>query len=202
MNRGDMLRDQRGLALISALLLLLVISLMAVGVSTDTSMDVRIAGFIKFKTVSSASVESGLVATTDILEDNIYDAGWTPPVPGTPFAYPNLSANYSGNINVLATTKTDGTVNNDMHGVFYMDDNPNVDPVLQMTGDIAADVAVRPVVAIDSGGGSILVAQGYAGLGKGAGSGGGVHVFYDILGDATIGGALSEKAIYYRHVIK
>ena len=154
--------DERGMALISALLLIMIVSLMAVGISSDTSMDVRIAGYHKFKAVSFGYAESGSSAATEILEENIFDAGW----PGTPpFSYPLLSGLYNGTVTI-----DDGN--------FYMEDNPSGN-VVEMTGDIKADIIIQRLLSILATGGAIQMASGYEGVGKAAGAGG-VHVIYDI----------------------
>ena len=82
------------MAMVSALLLLLIVSLMAVGVSMDTSMDVRLAAYQRFKARSLGFAESGIMAATDILEENIFAIGWPNPSSPNPFSFPNLSPNY------------------------------------------------------------------------------------------------------------
>ena len=174
------------MVLIAALLLLLIVSFMAIGMSTDTSMDVRIAGYQKFKAVSFGNAESALNEGTEVLEDNIYEAGWTPPLP---IDYPNLSGQYIGTIKII----------ND--GNFYMNSNL-VSPPLQyvtMTGDIQAGVAFQRLLSKLAEGGATQMAAGYEMLGKGA-AGGGVHVLYNV--EATGTGAdqaLTDLGMHYRH---
>ncbi|MDF1578267.1 MAG: PilX N-terminal domain-containing pilus assembly protein [Desulfobulbales bacterium] len=192
--RTDFLKisdNQRGIALISALLLLLVVSLMAVGVSMDTSMDIRIAGYQKFKTRSFGFAESGMLAATDILEDNIDAAGWD--ASGGDLGYPNLSDLYSGSIMVKQS-----------HGNFYMDENSGCPPeqVLEMRGDIEADVVVQRLVAKQARGGAIQMAAGYAGLGKGA-AGGGTHRLYNLeAAGRDAAETRTDLAVHFRHVTK
>ena len=158
--------DERGMALISALLLIMIVSLMAVGISSDTSMDVRIAGYQKFKAVSFGYAESGSSAATEILEENIFDAGW----PGgiTSFSYPLLSGSYNGTVTIC-------------DGDFYMKATPTppCNNVISMAGDIDADIIIQRLLSMLATGGAIQMAAGYEGVGKGAGAGG-VHVIYDI----------------------
>ena len=174
--------DERGMALISALLLIMIVSLMAVGISSDTSMDVRIAGYQKFKAVSFGYAESGSSAATEILEENIFDAGWT----GT--TYPHLN-----------TISYNGTVTID-DGDFYMKANPSNNRVVNMTGDIKADIIIQRLLSMLATGGAIQMSAGYEGVGKGAGAGG-VHVIYDI---ETLGrGSDSAESLlgqHYRYV--
>jgi Tfp pilus assembly protein PilX len=181
--------NQRGIALISALLLLLVVSLMAVGVSMDTSMDIRIAGYQKFKARSFGFAESGLMAASDILEDNIHSAGFD-----APGDYPHPGAKYVGTIKIKAN-----------HGAFYMDANTAFyppEPVLEMTGDIVADAAVQRLVTQHAKGGAIQMAAGYSSSGKGAASGG-THLAYHVEAvgkDAAE--SRTELALHFRHVTK
>jgi len=176
--------NERGMVLISALLLLLIISFMAVGMSTDTSMDVRIAGYEKFKAVSFGNAESALNAGSEVLEDNIYEAGWT-----LPTGYPNLSAQYNGTI----------TINND--GNFYMNSNLGTPPLqfITMTGDIQAGVVTQRLLSKLAEGGATQMAAGYEMLGKGA-AGGGVHVLYNFQATGTgADQALTNLGMHYRH---
>ncbi len=190
-----LLNNQRGMALISALLLLLVVSLMAVSVSMDTSMDVRIAAYQRFKARSFGAAESGAMAATDILEDNIYDAGWDNPTPPNPFVYPNLSAAYD---DVVAG----GSIQIEQDGVFYMDKNTAENRIMQFTGEIAADIITQRVGSKLAKGGAIQMAAGYAGMGKGMG-GGGVQVVYNLLSSGFDSGqAESDLGVHFRHVTK
>ncbi len=173
------------MALISALLLIMIVSLMAVGISSDTSMDVRIAGYQKFKAVSFGYAESGSSAATEILEENIFDAGW----PGgiMSFSYPLLSGRYNGTVTID-------------DGDFYMKANPSNNRVVNMTGDIKADIIIQRLLSMLATGGAIQMSAGYEGVGKGAGAGG-VHVIYDI---ETLGrGSDSAESLlgqHYRYV--
>lgn len=158
------LAGESGMALISALLLLLVVSLLAVGLSMDTSMDIRGAAYQRFRARSLGAAESGMMASSDILESNIDESGWdaTPP-----FEFPNLSAEYVGTLDIVDS------------GSFYLEDNPTGDVTMTMTGDINADVIIQKGVGKLAEGGALQVAAGYAGMGKGLG-GGGAHILYNI----------------------
>lgn len=180
--------SQQGMALISALLLLMVVSLIAVGMSTDTSMDVRIAGYQKYKAVSFGNADAGINAGTEVLEDNIYDAGWTDLLP-LPVTYPYLSAAYNpGTIQIMQDEN------------FYMQENFNRLPYINITGQIAASVVVQKVNTKPAEGGASQMAAGYEGLGKGAG-GGGIHAIYNFEGTGTAAAqARTEIGVHYRHV--
>ena len=195
--RQDNLRglNQRGIALVSSLLMLVILSLMAISLSMDSSMNVRIAGFQRLKARSFGFAESGLFASTDLLEDNIYEAGWdNAGPPYVPFEYPNLSGNYVGALNILGD------------GVFYMADNPGTDgegdTVMTMTGDIQANVVVQRLIAKTATGGALQVAAGYAGIGKSQAAGG-THILYNIRSTGIEqNGTVSEVAMHYRVVTK
>ncbi len=182
---------ERGMALISALLLLLVVSLLAVGLSMDSSMDVRLAAYQKFRARAFGFAESGMMAGADILESNVADSGWddTPP-----FVFPHLSAQYKGTLDILANGLANGT--------FYLDENANENQTMAMTGDIEAAVITQKVVSGITKGSAMQVAAGYAGVGKGLG-GGGAHVIYNIQSTGTdASNATATVAMNYRMVTK
>ena len=162
--------DERGMALISALLLLLVVSLLAVGLSMDSSMDVRLAAYQKFRARAFGFAESGLMAGADILESNYSDSGWDNT---SPFQFPHLSSEYDGELTIDPDSSADVT------NTFYLQQNPNEDRTMAMTVDIAADVVVQKEVSKVTAGSAMQVAAGYAGVGKGLG-GGGAQAIYNI----------------------
>ena len=192
--------NQRGLALVSALLMLVVLSLMAVGLSMDTSMNVRIAGYQRLKARSFGFAESGLMASSDLLEDNIYEAGWD--ASGGDIDYPNLSGEYVGSLQIMQD-----------QGGFYMEDNPGSDgegdTTIRMSvdpdtneADIIADIAIQKLVAKTATGGALQVAAGYAGIGKSQAAGG-THILYNIRSTGIeVNGTVTEVAMHYRVVTK
>lgn len=186
-NLASPLAGERGMALISALLLLLVISLLAVGISMDSSMDIRFAAYQKFRARSFGAAESGMMAASDILESNIDDSGWdTSP----PFTFPHLSAEYVGTLKIVG------------NGAFYLDENLGENPTMAMTGDIPADVIIQKVNSVVAKGGAMQVAAGYAGMGKGLG-GGGAHILYNIEAAGTDADNVRTRvAMHYRVVTK
>jgi Tfp pilus assembly protein PilX len=187
--------NQRGMALISALLLLLVVALMSVGVSMDTSMDVRIAAYQRFKARSFGFAESGVMVATDILEDNIYDVGWDAAT--ADIDYKNLSPDYVGTLKIKQG-----------QGSFYMNKNVAEAVALKMdedvngSFDIKAEVTFQRLVMKVAEGGAIQIASGYAGLGKGA-SGGGTHLLYNVMASGSDSDrSQTDLALHFRHVIK
>jgi len=200
LRQGRPIAGEQGMAMVSALLLLLIVSLMAVGVSMDTSMDVRLAAYQRFKARSLGFAESGIMAATDILEENIFAIGWPNPSSPNPFSFPNLSPNYVGTINILMTTDSLGANNVDQNGSFYMDNNPKENPTLEMTGDINASIIIQLVGSQLSRGNALQMAKGYSGKGKGAG-GGGTNVIYNIMSQGTdADNSRSDLGLYFRHV--
>jgi hypothetical protein len=190
---GSRSLNQRGIALVSALLMLLVLSLMAFALSMDSTMNVRIAGFQRLKARSFGFADSGLMASSDLLEDNIYEAGWD--ASGGDIAYPNLSGDYVG---TLLIKKDQGT--------FYLMDNPGDDgegeTTMAMTGDIQANVAIQKLVSKFATGGALQVAAGYSGVGKSLAAGG-THILYNIHSTGVEqDGTSSDVAMHYRVVTK
>jgi len=186
-------QGQRGMALISALLLLLVISLLAVGLSMDSSMDVRGAAYQRFKARAFGASESALMAASDILDENclVDDAAlWDV---DAPFKFPRQSDQYVGVINML------------QRGGMYLDKNPTEAVTMQMTGDIEAEIRTQYVDSVKGVGGGLTIADGYAGAGKTA-SEGGTYVIYNIESRGRDGAQGTEQAtvdlaMNYRHVM-
>ncbi len=176
--------DENGMALIAVLVILMAVALMGIGLSSDTSMNIRIAGYEKYKLISFGYSESSLYATTDVLEDNIMDAGWQ----NDNIVYPYVSffsAIGSGNSIDIS------------EGDFYMSAGDVV-----YTGVINSTVAVNNQGSILSDGSAIQMAAGYEGIGKSAG-GAGVHIIYGMTGEGK--GSTDTKAtlgIDYRHLTK
>lgn len=179
---------QRGMAMVSALLLLLVVSLLAVGLSMDSSMDVRVAGYQRLSARSFGFTEAGLLSAADILEENVAVGGkWT-----DGDELPNKSASYQGLITVLL-------------GDFGMLLNAGAVPVLRMTGDINADIVIQRLTEMLSEGNAIQVAAGYSGGAGKASAAGGVNVIYDVAargGDFVAGETLASKNLgfSYRYI--
>lgn len=176
--------DEKGMALIAVLMILMAVALMGIGLSSDTSINIRIAGYEKYKLISFGSSESSLYATTDVLEDNIMDAGW----PNNNIDYPYTSATFSGTLGSSISVD---------QGDFYMSTGNVV-----YTGVIDSTVTVRNQGSILGDGQAIQMAAGYEGVGKASG-GGGVHVIYGMTGigkgSADIKTALG---LDYRHLTK
>ncbi|MBU0674355.1 MAG: hypothetical protein KJ950_06905 [Proteobacteria bacterium] len=187
--------SQRGMALVSALLLILVISVTVVGISMDTSMDVRIAAYQQFKARSFGFSEGGMIAAGDILEDNAFNAGWDNPADPAPFPYPNLSPDYVGD---SAGNKID--ILGD--GSFYMDENVTGDVKIRMKGDLKAEIRPQRLVAKITKGGALQVAAGYAGIGKGLGGGGATIVYNLVSTGHDADQTQTDLAMHYRYITK
>jgi hypothetical protein len=176
-----------GMALISALLLLLVVSLLAVGLSMDTSMDVRISAYQRFMARSFGFADAGMMAASDILEENAFESGWTGALP---LSFPHLSPQYTGNIMIL------------QDGAFYLNTNPNLQDIISMDGDLQADIATQYLSSQLAAGGAIQIAAGYSGTGKGTGGGGG-FILYNLEGTGWDANQTRTRlGLNYRYVTK
>ena len=176
--------NEKGMALVAVLLILMAVALMGIGLSSDTSLNVRIAGFRKFKLVSFGSAESSLYATTDVLEDNIDDGGWA----ANDNPYPYTSADFTGTLGSSIDVTT---------GDFYMNTG-----AVEYTGVINSTVTVSKEDSLLGEGQAIQMAAGYEGVGKGAG-GGGVHIIYSMLGTGQGTSTITTTlGLDYRHVTK
>lgn len=191
--------DQRGMALISALMLILVISLTAVGVSTDTSMNVRVASYQRFKARATAKADAGAVGSLAVLLDN-EEKAWAQ-AKGQEIPYPKLSKDYNGTITLLPPRDVDGCMGTadalKYLGLVSLNKNPGQFPTMKITGDLESDITTQYIGSRSNEGSSLIMAAGYEGVGKSA-AGGGVTIVYSVYSegkDAT--GARTKTGLYY-----
>ncbi len=181
--------DQNGLALVICLLVMVAISMIGIGVMTDSTIEIKIAANHKNKTLSFVNADLGSNISPKIIEDNIYDAGWSSSDPGwdaTENAYKYCNTPpiyvYEGSFATLTNTSNDAI--------------------------IATDTDIYTTVDIDktdkmATGASIQMAAGYEGVGKSVGSGG-YYAYFGCFNTGTVPNLSTTTEIenYYRYIPK
>ena len=179
MHPFSLLNNQRGSALIVALLMLVVLTLIGISATTTTTFELQISGNDKLYKRSFFAADGGTAAGSELVEQSIEERDWT-------------DDSTRGNVGIL-------------NGDFYLNrdtdagidpipsDNPqNLDAVIPLSAII--DTTASPFVLDTSvphtnlkivgnsqlsSGSAVQLASGYEGKGKGAG-GGGAWIIYDV----------------------
>lgn len=182
-------RGEQGMALVMALLILLVMSILIMGYSSDVETDIYISRNLQLKHQAFNWAETGLDVAQEIVGYSVDTRGGEP----ESIIVDNL---YSASL-------TDGTL------PLYTADVDNsgfIELCLGNTcpdGDVVADVTTIFRGSRPSEGGSIIIAAGYEGIGKGIAGAGGFSSYYQLLGRGYERHN-SEQAIsiMYRHVLR
>ncbi len=178
MHPFSLLNNQRGSALIIALLMLVVLTLIGISATTTTTFELQISGNDKLYKRSFFAADGGTSAGSELVEQSIEERDWT-------------DDSTRGNVGIL-------------NGDFYLnrDTDAGIDPIPSDTNQDAViplsaivDTTANPFVLVDpnvtrtdlkivgnsqlSSGSAVQLASGYEGKGKGAG-GGGAWIIYDI----------------------
>ena len=186
MHPFSLLNNQRGSALIVALLMLVVLTLIGISATTTTTFELQISGNDKLYKRSFFAADGGTAAGSELVEQSIEERDWT-------------DDSTRGNVGIL-------------NGAFYLNrdtdtdwdpipsDNPppptpapNLDAVIPLSAIVdttaspfVVDTSVLPrtYLKIDgnsqlSSGSAVQLASGYEGKGKGAG-GGGAWIIFDV----------------------
>lgn len=202
------IKNEQGMALVICLMIMVVMALIATGVTTNSTVEIKISGNQRNKAVSFNNADVGTGITPEIIEQNLdavswesSDSGWN--ATHTPQAYLFLTADNNG----------DGT--NDMS--IFVNEDPKYNPAhkiafstltstpltgeIEITGDASSSVDLSKTGGLAAGN-AMQMAAGYEGLGKGAG-GGGYHAYYlcDSTGFAG-NNTTTANELYYRHVAK
>ena len=177
MHPFSLLNNQRGSALIVALLMLVVLTLLGISATTTSTVELQISGNDKLYKRSFFAADGGTAAGSELIEQSIEDRDWT-------------DDSTRGNVGI-------------MNGDFYLnrDTDAGIDPVPSDTNQDAViplsaivDPTASPFVLDTSAphtnlkivgnsqlssGSAVQLASGYEGKGKGAG-GGGAWIIFDV----------------------
>jgi hypothetical protein len=179
---------ERGMALIIALMLMAMLSLLGASALLTTNVDLKISGNTKAGRTAFFTAEGAAQVTGGAIEDCISDVGW--------------DTNYDFGEGVVVV---DGEFPFETRALDD-DGDPNVDD-RDGAPDIVLDPPLDAAVDVDKGqtvpvaGSSILGASGYEGIGKGA-AGGGMKIVYHIQVRGEYGTrAMSLLFLSYDHFI-
>jgi hypothetical protein len=179
MHPFSLLNNQRGSALIVALLMLVVLTLIGISATTTTTFELQISGNDKLYKRSFFAADGGTAAGSELVEQSIEERDWT-------------DDSTRGNVGIL---NGDFYLNRDTDaGIdpIPSDNPPNLDAVIPLSAIV--DTTASPFVLDTSvphtnlkivgnsqlsSGSAVQLASGYEGKGKGAG-GGGAWIIFDV----------------------
>ena len=183
---------QQGIVLVMALLVLLVMSVVIMGFSTDVEMDILISRNLQLKHQAFNWAETGMDIAEGLVGYSVDTRGGDKDL--TPFTVAGL---YRVEIS-----------NPPLFNMMQDMDNPNESPNVRIfdvnnDGSPIAGVKVRFQGSRALQGGSIVIAAGYEGVGKGAAGAGGFSSAYQLLG-LGYESHNSRQAVgtMYRHVYR
>jgi hypothetical protein len=191
------LRNERGSALIVALLMLVVLTLIGISASTTTTFELQISGNDKLYKMAFYQADGATEAGSELIEQNIEERDWTATV---------LTAR--GNIGIICIEDGLGNcinrehyLNDDIGTTVPADTNRHaVIPANPPAGAPHTNILMGgdPVLSTGS---AVLLASGYEGMGKGAG-GGGVWLIYDVRAQHEgVRNSASLVNLQWRHVM-
>ena len=189
---------QQGAVLVVSLIFLAMLTLVGVSSMQSTSLDYQISANAALKDRSFYSSESGRLAMGDILDDHIFERGWTN------FSLPAGLSMTTANKDLYLTNDAGDDLANQASLTIdarYQIDNA-VDGDFSDGGDIDADVVVYKTQTKWATGAGVAMVSGYQGLGKSSAAGG-THMFFELRSTGkTALNAQSVTATEYRAIVK
>jgi Tfp pilus assembly protein PilX len=184
--------DDSGMALVVCLLIMVVMAMIGIGVTMDSTLEIKISGNYKDKAVSFQNADAGLSASPEIIEDNLDNTRSV-----EPYTYSDDNKVPVIKVNSKAFTNLPAYISKPLPS----------SPTIEFTSSAGTGVSKIPMktgVYISktghfSAGSAILMAAGYEGVGKAAAAGGYV-VYFRCLSQDRQGGATSRTELFYRHV--
>ena len=201
---------QQGVALIVALILLMVLTMVAVISMRTTTLDFKMASNQTMMKRTFQVSESARARIHDVLDSHVFYRGWPVAIGGTVAAStgftipaeiqvdddPGLQELYIAN-NADHWDRRPAAV--DMR-LLQDGDNPP-DGQFDSANDMQADIFVSRITAVAAPGSDTSQVTGYEGLGAGA-AGAGSHLYFRLIGDAVgTGASQSVTEAHYRYVI-
>ncbi|HYA03975.1 MAG TPA: PilX N-terminal domain-containing pilus assembly protein [Syntrophobacteria bacterium] len=172
MRSPTVLHNQRGSALVIALLILVVLTLLGIAALTTSTVELQISGNDKVTKRTFYSAEGGTQMGSELLEQNIDQKNWTAPMDIGQASQDHwkvtvVTSNFYMNTQANTPDPIPSDTNRD---AFYPKDYTGSDP--------HTNIRVRGRTELSTGS-AIQLAAGYEGKGKGA-AGGGAWVIYDV----------------------
>ncbi len=196
------LRSNRGIVLVSSMVLLFVLTIVAVSGMQSTSSDYKMSRNLALKDRSFQSSESGRNAFSSVLNAHVFERGW-PTTITIPTGLGILDKDTDGFVDDLflgndlsENLLIPNTLIND--ATYSLDNNGDGD--FNDGGDINASIVVYQPQSGAAAGSGTAMSSGYEGLGKSLAAGG-FHLFFELRSRGlTSGNAQSTTAAEYRVV--
>ncbi len=184
--------NENGMALVTCLLIMMALTMIGIGITTDSTIEIKIGGNFKDKAVSFQNADTGTASAPEIIEDNL-----DKPRSISPYTYSNNGVTPVITVNQATFSTIDETP-----------DYNNPDITIEVPKITVADAVNKQKIETKiyiskvtqlAAGSAIQMAAGYEGKGKSAASGG-AHAYYRCQSKDKQGGTTSNTEIYYRHV--
>lgn len=209
MNPNPPATSQRGVALIIALILLMVLTMIAVVAMRTTTLDLKMSSNQTVQKRTFQISEAGRARIHDVLDDHSFFGGW-------PVSITNGTVPASKGF----TIPSDIAVDNDPAQILYLTDNAESwdlrpaaidmqllvdvdgDAKYESTYDMAANVFVSHIDTFLAPGSDTAMNQGSGGFGGGAAAAGS-RVYYRIIAQAAgVGASQAITEAVYRYVVQ
>lgn len=199
MNVTAVSRTQRGTVLITALVFMVVLTLVAVVAMRTTTLDLKITTNTMLKARAFENSESARIQMVDVLDQHVFNRGWPTTIGGSvpasaAFTIPSgmtITGSPSAPRQLYLSNNKDigdaGFYDAGEEDATYLIDG-NSDGDYTDATDVNADVYITRLVPVQGTGTSAAMVSGYEGLGKGTAGGGGFLFF-----DARSRGASSDN---------
>lgn len=185
---GIITSNNKGMALIITFIILMGVAALAIGLSTDILTDIGISGNLRAYTECFNAAESGFGVTEEYVAYSVEERG----------AETETSATKTDNFNIGSTQFTLNLNVGEANRSLYLDGG-----TITLSGNstsLNSSVDVSNIGSEFQHGAAILMAAGYEGAGKGAGSFGAARV-YAFDSDGTNTNSRVRLAEVYRYVI-
>ncbi len=173
------------MALVVCLMIMVVMALIATGVTTNSTVEIKISGNQRNKAISFNNAEVGINISPQVIKDNLSDYNkWISGNPGwdssaNAFLFLVTSDNDSNGANDLEILVNEVTTGTEIDFA-----NPVNSLAININGEYQTSVTIRRIGVNLATGNAIQMAAGYEGIGKGI-SGGGFYAYYQCISTGT-----------------
>jgi len=185
------------MALVTCLLIMVVLAMIGIGVTMDSTTEIKIAGNFKNKAISFQNADSGTGAAPEIIEDNLEN-----PRGSSSYTYSNNGVKPEITVNTANFIDlSEGVPLNSAITIVYNNSPANTNNTTYVNRRKSSDKTLITITKTKkmAAGNAVQMAAGYEGAGKGAGSGG-VHAFFRCQSRDIQSETVSNTEIYYRHI--
>jgi Tfp pilus assembly protein PilX len=178
MTPGKSSAASRGIALITGLVLLVILTIVALSTMRTTSLEYRMSSNTAYSSQTRQVSESGRLAVSSVLHEHVFERSWSGV--SIPSGCAILDKDSDGMADSLIANSSGETFDAaDLLGSLT-DDAQYTDSVSGLTSTISVYHAATKL----SAGSGAAMSAGYMGLGKGAG-GGGAAMYYYLISEST-----------------